>query len=271
MSNYYIATRATFSEMESAVGSRVGRLNQSMATTLRQAAMSLDIKQKTKDGGRLEFYSVDQAGYDMLTDTKNKIIAVLKNSPNVRPLAWLNRDELGQTIDSINAKYGRRMDYATHCKYLAELKQATGALLHKLEDDVKAERTKYTNDTGLRVGDMIPGRFTWKDAMASGANTNVYSNSDTGDHSIAVITKITDAGYQYQVYVPRYHHSVYARLAGKNMNSYMGSCEISIQDNPEYFVLSKTKTARWSRHNPKPLAKGDYGYDEYSFDWDYGR
>jgi hypothetical protein len=154
-----------------------------MSATLRKAAMDLDIKQKTKTGGRLEFYCVDQAGYDMLTDPHNKIIAVLKGADNVRPLAWLKRQELNQAIDAVNGRYGRGMDYKTHCRYLADLKQATGALLHKLEDDVKAERPAKPKlaPNPFKVGDLITAAWEYSapKEFENYANARVARVSDT--------------------------------------------------------------------------------------------
>jgi hypothetical protein len=137
---YYIATRASFADMESALGHRVARLNQKMSATLRQAAMTLDIKQKTKDGGRLEFYSVSDSDYARLTDPEEKFMMLLGGSDGVRPLASLVESDLNKAITDINGRYTGRMDYSTHQKYLKELKQATGALLTKLDQDVKPVR-----------------------------------------------------------------------------------------------------------------------------------
>lgn len=157
MAQYYIATRASFADMHAAVGNRVSRLNQKMATTLRQAAMSLDIKQKTKDGGRLEFYAVDQSGFDTLTDSKTKTFALLKGTGTVRPLAWLDRNALHTAIDKVNAKYGGRMDYKTHQQYLRELRDTTKTLLTKLEADVPTARPQRPALAAnpFKVGDLL--------------------------------------------------------------------------------------------------------------------
>ena len=159
---YYIASRASFKDMEGAVGQRVARLNQKMAATLRKAAMNLGIKQSTRDGGRLEFYSVDQSGFDAITDSKNKIFAILKGAANVRPLAYLLEKDMTAAIDAVNKKYTGRMDYQTHQKYLGELKRTTGALLTKLEDDVKTPREVKPSlgSNPYQVGDLLSAN--WK-------------------------------------------------------------------------------------------------------------
>lgn len=237
MSMYYVATRASFKEMESAVGTRVSRLNQKMATTLRKAAMSLGIRQNTRDGGRLEFYQVDQSGFTMLTDSGHKMFAVLKGAVNVRPLAWLDRDAMISAINAVNAKYGHRMDNPTHRKYLAELKATTEALLTKLEDDVVAEKPKHSNP-GFAVGDMITHSAGYRETYP------------------AVITKITEAGYQYQVYVPRtrlYRSSTVAqdvlifKDATGSGNDWDGEITIPYQANKIWFELAPKKhNRRWS-------------------------
>lgn len=165
MSEFYIATRADFSEMTAVVGPGVRRLNQKMAVTLRQAAMALDIKQKTKDGGRLEFYTVDQNGFDQLTDSKHKLFSVLQGKPQVRPLAWLKTSELTTAIKNVNAKacYAGGMDYRTHQKYLSELKATTGALLTKLEADVVAQRPVKPKlaPNPYQVGDLFSANWEY--------------------------------------------------------------------------------------------------------------
>lgn len=190
MSMYYVATRASFKEMETAVGARVGRLNQKMAATLRKAAMKLDIRQNTRDGGRLEFYSVDQSGYDMLTDGKTKMFAILKGAPNVRPLAYLVEQDMNAAIDAVNKKYGGRMDYATHRKYMTELKNTTGALLVKLEPDVKTVRESRPKlgPNPYRVGDL----FT--------ANWEYSAPKEFRDYANCRVARATDA-YVWLEYV----------------------------------------------------------------------
>lgn len=237
MSEFYIATRANHKDMESATGQRVGRLNQKMAATLRRGAMKLGIKQSTRDGGRLEFYSVDQSGFDMLCDPKNKMFAVLKGSPNVRPLAYLKQKDMVSAINAVNAKYNSRMDRATFAKYNKELETATDSLLTKLEDDVKKQKPKHTNP-GFRVGDWIT-HHEWRSSLP------------------AQITRITDAGYQYRVYVPRTRVPRMKGIAdwvkqfvgGEGWgDDWDGSVKIPFQANRDFFVEvdGKAVSRRWS-------------------------
>jgi hypothetical protein len=236
MSEFYIATRANHKDMESATGQRVGRLNQKMATTLRRGAMKLGIKQSTRDGGRLEFYSVDQSGFDMLCDPKNKMFAVLKGAVNVRPLAYLKQKDMVSAINAVNVRYTTRMDRATFAKYNRELEAATDSLLTKLDEDVKVANPKSANP-GFKVGDIIT-HHDWRSSLP------------------AVITKITAAGYQYQVYVLR--NSV-PRTRGVDTwaaqfnggsgwgDDWDGGVKIPFQANRDAFwLLTKTITRRWS-------------------------
>jgi hypothetical protein len=236
MSEFYIATRASHTAMASATGQRVGRLNQKMATTLRRGAMKLGIKQNTRDGGRLEFYSVDQSGFDMLCDPKNKLFAVLKGAVNVRPLAYLKQKDMVSAINAVNAKYGRSMDRATFAKYNRELEAATDNLLTKLDEDVKVAKPKPTNP-GFAVGDWI-SHGEWRTSYP------------------AQIVKITDAGYQYQVYVPRtpvlrqpgIADWVKQFVGGSGWgNQWDGEVKIPFQANREWFVpVAKLVNRRWS-------------------------
>jgi hypothetical protein len=239
MSEFYIATRASHTDMTSATGQRVGKLNQKMATTLRRGAMKLGIKQNTRDGGRLEFYSVDQSGFDMLCDPKNKLFAVLKGAVNVRPLAYLREKDMVSAISTVNAKYGRRMDHATFAKYSRELEAATDSLLTKLEEDVKVAKPKPTNP-GFAVGDWI-SHDEWRTSYP------------------AQIVKITAAGYQYQVYVPR--RPVPREGAADWVKQFDGASgcggawdgkvEIPYQANREFFEpVPKLVNRRWSSMSP---------------------
>jgi hypothetical protein len=155
--SYYIATRASFGNMETALGHPVSRLNQKLSVTLRQAAMSLDIKQNTKDGGRLEFYSVSDEDYARLIDPHQKLINLLKDDVSVRPLASMVTENLQKALAKVNSQYTGRMDYKTHQKYLSDLKKATSALLIKLEDDVKPQREAKPKLAAnpYKVGDLF--------------------------------------------------------------------------------------------------------------------
>jgi hypothetical protein len=236
MSEFYIATRANHKDMASATGQRVGKLNQKMATTLRRGAQKLGIKQNTRDGGRLEFYSVDQSGFDMLCDPKNKLFAVLKGAVNVRPLAYLKQKDMVSAINTVNARYTTRMDRATFAKYNRELEEATDSLLTKLEDDIKVTKLKSANP-GFKVGDMIT-HHDWRNSMP------------------AVITKITEAGYQYQVYIlnnnvprrPGVGEWAKQFVGGSGWgDQWDGEVNIPFKANREAFYLNTKKiTRRWS-------------------------
>ena len=255
MSEFYIATRANHTAMESATGQRVGRLNQKMATTLRRGAMKLGIKQSTREGGRLEFYSVDQSGFDLLCDPKNKLFAVLKGSVNVRPLAYLKQKDMVSAINTVNAKYGRSMDRATFAKYNRELEAATDSLLTKLEEDVKVVKPKPTNP-GYRVGDWI-SHHEWRTSYP------------------AQITRITDASYQYRVFVPRTRVPRQPGIdtwvkqfdgASGSGDAWDGSVNIPYQANSEFFVpVPKLVNRRWSSMSllSNPPGQTDVDYTTY--------
>jgi hypothetical protein len=187
--SYYIATRASHSQMVNAVGHKVGRLNQSMAGTLRRAAMALGIKQTTREGGRLEFYSVSESDYARLTDPEEKFMASLEGAGSVRPLASLLVADLNKAIDTVNAKYPGRMDYSTHQKYLLELKTTTGSLLTKLEEDVKVvkpKKPKNTNVHNVKVGDLI----------------EIHERYSYGRGMLVRVTKVSDSSVWWEKFGP---------------------------------------------------------------------
>lgn len=187
--SYYIATRASHNEMVQAVGKRVGRLNQKMAASLRRAAMGLGIKQKTKEGGRLEFYSVSNEDYARLTDPEEKFLATLEGAGSVRPLASLVEEDMTTAIRAVNAKYPRSMPRDVFRKYEAELEQAVAGLLTKLEEDVKVvkpTKPKNTNVHGVKVGDLI----------------EVHGRYSYGRGDFVRITKVSDSSFWWEKFGP---------------------------------------------------------------------
>lgn len=184
---YYIATRADWSAMNEYLGYQPGRgvsrLNQKMSQTLRRAAMALGIKQNTKQGGRLEFYSVSEADYNKLADPEERFMNTLGGSESIRPLAYLKAQELIDTIDRVNASYPGRMDYKTHCKYEAEMLKSVSSLLTPLEADVKTVRAVKPPlaKNPYKVGDYIC--YDWAygapKAFRDYANVRVSRVSDT--------------------------------------------------------------------------------------------
>lgn len=183
MAEYYIASRNDWATITKVAGGCVGKLNNRMADTLRSVAMKQGIK-KTQLGKKLEFYSVDKEQLDRLIDPATPFMLKLTDNTDFRPLLTVDGAKMTLGLQTVNNQYGGRMDSATHRKYLADLFKAVEDSVFKVNEDVKIEKKKNTNP-GYVVGDMI-----WHTE-----HRTIYP---------AVITKITDSGYQYKAYRPRF-------------------------------------------------------------------
>jgi hypothetical protein len=183
MAEFYIASRNDHSTIATVAGGRVGRLNNKMADTLRSVAMKQGIK-KTQLGKKLEFYSVNKEQLDRLVDPATPFMLKLTDGTDFRPLLTVDGAKMISGLQTVNSQYGNRMDSATHRKYLNDLFKAVEDSVFKVNEDVKVEKKKNTNP-GYAVGDMI-----W--------------HAEHRTYFPAVITKITEAGYQYKVYRPRF-------------------------------------------------------------------
>lgn len=232
---YYIANRLSHNQMGKIVPG-VRRLNTSFAEVLRSLALKQGIK-KTQNGEKLEFYLVDDEDFENLTNPATASLIALKDSITFHPLMAIKKDKLELALLRINAKYPNRMDRATYAKYCAERDTAFTPLLVKLNEDVKTERKKHGNP-GYKIGDMITH---WEHRV-------MYP---------AVITKITEAGYQYRVWVPKFHVQRGADMKswGSNMvgvkawgDHFDGEVKVPFLANKEQFVLApKAHVCRWTR------------------------
>lgn len=159
MSDFYIANRLGFNEMSKVVP-KAFRLNQSMSNTLRSIAMDLGI-QKSQKGKRLEFYRVTEEELKSLTAPSTATLLALKDNIEWRPLLAVDQEVMSKNIETVNAQYPRRMDNATHRKYLADLKAAVATAVVKLNEDKKLARPKKAalGDNPFKVGDLIP--YKW--------------------------------------------------------------------------------------------------------------
>lgn len=188
MAEFYIGSRNGWDTIQKVAGGRVPKLNQKMAETLRKVAMKQGIK-KSQKGQKLEFYSVNKEQLDRMLDPATAFMLKLGEGADFRPLVTVDGDKMTLAVRKVNSQpeYGRGMDYETHQKYLADLLKAVEDSVYKVNEDVKTEKKKHGNP-GYQVGDMI--------SHSEGYNLREFFP--------AVITKITEAGYQYQVYRPMF-------------------------------------------------------------------
>jgi hypothetical protein len=233
MTEFYIGNRLAHSELNKALGQSLPKLNNKMAETLRSVAMKQGIK-KTQQGAKLEFYAVSKEQLDTLTKASTQTLMALKGV-EWRPLITVDAQKMTEALRKVNARYTGGMDYKTHQKYLKELEQAVEDSLHKISEDKKTAKAKYTNP-GLKVGDIIGESNGWR----------------TG--TVAVVTKITDAGYQTQPYLPTfdprnmYHQNWVEANGGKYSGDYQWDGNSSLPITEELFALGKKKSYRWTKY-----------------------
>jgi hypothetical protein len=262
MAEYYIASRNDWGTITKVAGGRVSKLNNRMAETLRSVAMKQGIK-KTQLGKKLEFYSVDKEQLDRLVDPTTPFMLKLTDGTDFRPLLTVDGAKMTLGLQTVNNQYGGRMDSATHRKYLNDLFKAVEDSVFKVNEDVKIEKKAYSNP-GYKVGDMI-------------CHNEGYNSYESFP---AVITKITDAGYQYQIYRPMFNtphtspkewckdHSIIKDAKGQG-DQWCGSITVPFLANKTLFLLDNKKfNKRWTRRDQKVWT---YPEDTitYTDNWDH--
>jgi hypothetical protein len=262
MAEFYIASRNDAGTIAKVAGGRVGKLNNRMADTLRSVAMKQGIK-KTQLGKKLEFYSVNKEQLDRMLDPATPFMLKLADGVDFRPLLTVDGEKMTLGLQTVNTQYGNRMDSATHRKYLADLFKAVELSVFKVNEDVKPEKRKNTNP-GYKVGDFI--------GHGEGHNSR--------ESFPAVITKITEAGYQYQVYRPMFGvdekdpktwAAEYISLKGATGwgDFWTGEVKVPFLVNKPMFRLDpKVHTRRWTKWCTKVLAVPE-DKEEYTYFWDH--
>jgi hypothetical protein len=242
MAEFYIASRNDWGTITKVAGGRVGKLNNRMADTLRNVAVKQGIK-KTQLGKKLEFYSVNKEQLDRLVDPATPFMLKLADDIDFRPLLTVDGVKMTSGLQTVNNQYGGRMDSATHRKYLADLFKAVEDSVFKVNEDAKIEKKKNSNP-GYVVGDMI-----W--------------HTEHRTYFPAVITKITEAGYQYKVYRPRF--AVQNTMDKKAWAASTSLVDITAwgdqqdyevkvpfaKNKDEFFLDSKAYNKRWTKYDKK--------------------
>ena len=252
MNTYMIGTRLTHSKMTKVVGDRVGRLNQSMAKTLRKAAMDKGIKQ-TEQGLRLEFYTVDEDTLETLKSESNDAFLAMTKGVTVRPLVEFNRDTFTIKLQEINSKpeYTGGMNRDVYAKYENELRTAMAEQCHVIGTDTNKRKKveKYTHD--YEVGDWI----------------QIY-----GDYGYlkgnARITRVTKSSYWYeiaQIRGDRWSNFDSAKVIFKDVTGWAEPIcgqewqfTIPYAGNEHEFTFRDVKMARASSYNPRKVEAGYY-------------
>ena len=245
MADFYIGSRNGWDTINKAAGGRVGKLNGKMTDTLASVAMKQGIK-KTQLGKKLEFYGVNKEQLDRLVDPATAFMLKLGDGVDFRPLITVDGAKMTSGLNKVNSQYSGRMDYKTHQKYLADLFKAVEDSVFKINEDTKTQKKTYSNP-GYKVGDHI--------GHSEGHNSRT--------HFPAVITKITDAGYQYRVYRPCFNidtnnpknwaekHTIIKDATGWG-DHWTGEVKVPFLANKHLFLLEpKTYTKRWTKRNTR--------------------
>ena len=103
MAEYYIGNRLSFNDMEQILGHPVARLNTRMSETLRSVGLRQGVA-KTKNGERLEFWSVDQEEFELLTDPTAATLVALKTTLEWIPLVSIDADQMTKQIQEVNSR-----------------------------------------------------------------------------------------------------------------------------------------------------------------------
>ena len=146
MKTYYIGTRAKWNDIGDVLGrDDVARLNQGLSKSIRTSVMKSGIK-KTEQGARLEFYSVSNDEFDKL---------MKEQDTRVRPLVRVDEELLNKTLTDVNNKYGGRMDYDTHRKYLRELAEGFDKCVEIVGDDLNTRSKPKQNPLIIRKNTLV--------------------------------------------------------------------------------------------------------------------
>lgn len=245
MGEFYIANRLSHSDMARVVPG-VRRLNQKLADTLRSVALKRGVA-KTQAGRRLEFYSVSQAELNELIEPATATLITLKNDLDWNPLLTVDADIMSKNLTEVNSRYTRRMDYKTAQQYNKDLQAALDASVVVIGQDHKKARTRHTNP-GYKVGDFLSHSAGYRETYP------------------AVITKITESGYQYQVYQPAFYvpwdDTVKAwakqfKNAEAWGNAWDGNVKIPFEPNQKWFKLNPKKyNRRFTKYDQARLDNG---------------
>ena len=247
-----IGTRLTHSQMSDVVGGRIGRLNQSMASTLRKAAMDNGIKQ-TEQGLRLEFYTVEEEELDNLKNEQNDAYLAMTKGLTVRPLVQFNKQKFSDKVDEINSKpeYRGGMKRDVYAKYERELRTAMAELCEVIGTDTNKRKKAETFTHDYKVGDWIRiyGDYGWLKGNAR-------------------ITRVTKSSYWYEmaeIRGGRWANFNSAKAIFKDVTGWVEphcgqewEFTIPYAGNEHEFTFEKVKIARATKHNPSKVEPGYY-------------
>lgn len=223
------------------------RFNGKMNATLASVALKMGVP-KTRQGKQLSLRLVD-GDFDQLTNTdeKDSLFKILAGR-NVEINLVMDYDQVVKSLHSVNAKpeYQGGMKPDVYKAYQADLVDAYVQHTTKVSEVKKAV---VVNEYGLKVGDYLLDYLSHRSGVTN-----------------AVVTKVTDKGYETQSWVPTRNLRRHPKREGSDM---MGSIKLPLADYEELFRLTPPKKHRFTqRFQEKPIVNGDYGFGLYSESWD---
>lgn len=120
----------------------------------RRACNLHGIKQKSK-GVAIQFYKLTDEQFAELNDPMNDVICKLKDQAVFVPLLSFDSEAYSNAIESVNSKYGGRMDRSTYNRYEAEMVKAIGSIMTKANDEATAKTKFITISNKYKVHDLV--------------------------------------------------------------------------------------------------------------------
>lgn len=139
----YVGTRKNRNEVGEIIGRGVYSLNENLSKNLRGSVLKHGIK-KTEQRKRLEFINITQ---DELNKFDKEII----------PLVVIDGEKLTKSIDEVNSRFPRRMDYEIGLKYKEELELSMESSVTIIGKDTNFRKKPNVLNTKnpYKVGDWI--------------------------------------------------------------------------------------------------------------------
>ena len=166
-----------------------------------------------------------------------------------RPLIAVDKEVMVEAITQVNNQYGGRMDYATHQKYLKDLKQAVSSSVVKLQEDKVVERKQQPK--------LAPNPYKVGDLLLS--EEFKYVKDFDGKYSDTRVSRVTDAYVWLERLVLKEHriwsNTETAKKYFNNVKAYgetqQGWCHghfIPFEGNEEHLEWTPvTKRYRWDK------------------------
>lgn len=207
---------------------------------------------KNREGRKLSFSVVEITDPSSLLGEQNQSQLRLKNL-YVPVEVMFDYDEYQVEIERLRSHYPAAMDRVSLNRYRAEVLDLTASLCVTVQSPVCP---RPSNDTGIKVGDIIRVRL----------RTDGFTN--------AIVTKVTDAGYEYRAWVPSEPFWFYPTALGLNRSmglaALVSQFEYPIAGNESHFKMGLPIRSKFRlRGNDMPLKIGDYGYGVYQHGVDH--